>query len=155
MGLRVALMADAAEGDVRVQHAHAVRVLWDEARGLAGHAVDVFDAAAAHAAEVVVVVIGACFIARAAVAERIDPADEAVLGEILNDVVSRLGCERWQLGDERRVQFCCGGVGLGVEVVERRDSAGRDAQSAFAQPLAPGRAVELRRGGHSFSLVLF
>ena len=134
-------MANTAEDDTGLDNTHAVRITGFNAGSVADDTIDVFDAPAVNALDVVVIVFDARFVPRADRIRQRGPPDQAFSRQVLYDHMDGLK------GDcrQRETNGLKDGLGIGMRMmmqkIQHRRALCRSAQAFGAQDLKPFVAV--------------
>src|SRR5690606_20904878 len=145
-----ALGADGLEGDVRAQqHGHRRVGAGGEARSLPDHALDVLDAMADHAPDVVVIVARLRLVPGGT--RDVDTTEESLLRQVIHDVVDGLHREGGEAGCDAAVDLRRSGMRMRVEELQRGHTAGRGAHPSAPHPV---RECRVMPRGHDISIDL-
>jgi hypothetical protein len=134
-------MANTAEDDTGLDNTHAVRIRGFNAGSVADDTIDVFDAPALNALDVVVIIFNARFVPCAGGIRQAATPDQAFSRKVLYDQMDGLK------GDcrQRETNGLKDGLGIGMRMmmqkIQDRHALCRSAQSFGAQGLKPVVAV--------------
>ncbi len=125
-------MANTAEDDAGFDNTHAVRIAGINAGRVADDTINVFDAPALNALDVMVIIFDARFVSCAGGIRQADTPDQAVSRPVLYDQVDGLKRDCWQRGAH--------GLKDGIGIVKRmllQKIQNREALRSGPQPVGP------------------
>ena len=109
-------MANTAEDDTGLDNTHAVRLAGNKAGSVADDTVDVFDAPASNALDVVVIIFNARFVARADGIRQAGTSDQAFSRKVLYDQMDGLKGDCPQRGTNGLKD----GLGIGMRMMMKK-----------------------------------